>query len=124
MNVQVLIVVLGLIIGVAGGPTLAAADQHIEAKAFLNDCIEKELSSCFAKMDLIESRSKCIRNCCKASMLKARFIIANRNQLVDEMLAKGIAGKCYRVDYYLNQRFLGTLGADAAVASAAAKAGR
>jgi hypothetical protein len=109
MKVQLMVVVFSLMIMVLWVPSMAVADQQSETKAFLASCIEKELASCCCKMEMIDSRSKCIRDCCRMAMLKARFIIDNSEELINEMLENGIAGKCYKVDHYVNQRFLESL---------------
>jgi hypothetical protein len=58
------------------------------------------------------------------AMLKARFIIENREQLIEEMLEDGIVvGKCYKVDYYLNTRFIESLETEPTVAKANVRTG-
>ena len=117
LKVKILGVLLCLVIGVLGLSSIAEAEQQAELRAFLASCIEKELASCCCKMEMIDSRSKCIRDCCRMAMLKARFIIDNREQLINEMLEDDISGgKCYKVDYYLNTRFFESLKAEPTLA--------
>jgi hypothetical protein len=57
------------------------------------------------------SRSKNLRSCSRLAVLKAIFLSANREKLISEMAASGVAMKAYKVDYYLNKRFYENLDA-------------
>ena len=71
--------------------------------------IDKEISVCACKSDMLTSKSDNLRRNARVSVLKAAYYSANREDLIKEMQALGIEAKPYKVDYYLNKRFYNML---------------
>ena len=86
-------------------------DVDRDPAAFYTNCIDKKIACCDCKERLWNSRSKNLRSCSRVAILKAIFLSANREELVREMVANGVALKRYKVDYYLNKRFYENLDA-------------
>jgi hypothetical protein len=80
-------------------------DVGRDSTAFYANCIDKKITCCDGKGEMWDSRSKNLRSCSRLAILKAIFLSANREQLIREMAANGVALKTYKVDYYLNKRF-------------------
>ncbi|MGB5424559.1 MAG: hypothetical protein WBN03_20505 [Desulfobacterales bacterium] len=78
---------------------------------FYANCIDRKITCCDCKGELWHSRSKNLRSCSRLAILKAIFLSANKEQLIREMEASGVAMKTYKVDYYLNKRFYENLNA-------------
>lgn len=89
------------------GETVVGGDPA----AFYANCIDRKITCCDCKGELWHSRSKNLRSCSRLAILKAIFLSANKEQLIREMEASGVAMKTYKVDYYLNKRFYENLNA-------------
>jgi hypothetical protein len=79
-------------------------DVDRDPAAFYANCIDRKITCCDCKGELWNSRSKNLRSCSRLAILKAIFLSANKEQLICEMEASGVAMKMYKVDYYLNKR--------------------
>lgn len=58
-----------------------------------------------AKAGMLDSRSEAVRESANLSSEKAEFCRTNRDQLIDELLAKGYEANPQKVIPYLNHRF-------------------
>ena len=67
----------------------------------IDDCINK----CKAKIKLSDSRSKNLRKTAAISALKAQYLSANKNNLIDQMLETDLQIKKYKVHYFMNAKF-------------------
>ena len=67
----------------------------------IDDCINK----CKAKIKLSDSRSKNLRKTAAISALKAEYLSANKNNLINQMLETDLQIKKYKVHYFMNAKF-------------------
>jgi hypothetical protein len=73
---------------------------------YISECICKNESKAAL---LHTSRSANLKEDGAIYKQKAVFLTNNQNVLVDEMIRKEIGKKPYKVDYYLNKKFNGTI---------------
>ncbi len=73
--------------------------------AFIDDCILK----CESKVSLRHSKLIHIRQEVAKHCLKADFLKRHKGKLVEELIAKDIGTKHYKIHYYLNNRFYSEL---------------
>jgi hypothetical protein len=111
MKTFLILIVLSVVL--AFGAFSASGDIEVDRDpaAFYANCIDKKITGCDCKGGMWNSRSKNLRSCSRRAILKAIFLSANRDQLIREMAANGVAMKVYKVDYYLNKRFYENLDA-------------
>ena len=76
-----------------------------DPEVFYANCIDRKITCCDGKGGMWNSRSKNLRSYSRLAILKAMFLSDNRERLIREMGANGIALKTVAVDYYLNKRF-------------------
>jgi len=69
--------------------------------AFLDECI----SRCESKGSLRDSKLENMRKEAARHNLKADFLKRHKAQLIEELIAKDIGTKDYKIHYYLNNRF-------------------
>jgi hypothetical protein len=102
------------------GALTVSGDTEVdrESAAFYANCIDKKITCCDCKGGMWNSRSKNLRHCSRIAILKAIFLSANKEQLIREMEANGVAMKTYKVDYYLNKRFYENVDASLLTANA------
>jgi hypothetical protein len=67
--------------------------------------IDDYVKKCQSKCKLSNSRSKNLRKTAALSALKADYLTANKNKLIDEMLEAELLIKKYKVYHFLNARF-------------------
>ena len=108
MKSKVLIISLIIIINVLWGPsneTSFSGDLQI-TKEFYESCIVKEIVKCDAKSALLSSsRSLNLRNYAKMKAQEARFLEAEKEALVKQMLEMKLEPKQYKVELFFNSRF-------------------
>lgn len=90
-----------LAVGVGG----AVAGDSPET-TFYRKCIDRKISQCDCKKDLVASRSVHLRNDARISQMKVDFLKQNRAALLLEMQNAELEMKAYKVDYFLNRKFL------------------
>ena len=73
--------------------------------AFIDACILK----CESKGSMRDSRMKHIRQAAAKHCLKADFLKRHKAELIEELIAKDIGTKQYKINYYLNNRFYNEL---------------
>ena len=73
--------------------------------AFIDACILR----CESKGSMRDSKLKHIRQAAARHCLKADFLKRHKAQLIEELIAKDIGTKHYKIDHYLNHRFLNEL---------------
>jgi hypothetical protein len=76
-----------------------------DLKAYYENCIDNRIKCCNCKALRWDSKSKKISCCAMIAMLKAAYFRENKNLLIEEMNAKNIGKKQYKVDHYLNEKF-------------------
>lgn len=92
-----------------GSPTISqmTPGQKLESfyGAFIDDCISKcESKGSLRQSKLIHIRQEAARHC-----LKADFLKRHKGKLVEELIAKDIETKHYKIHYVLNHRFYSEL---------------
>ena len=87
--------------------SIAGENSHIDLKrnlfAYL---IDDRIHKCKAKIKLSESRSKNLRKVAALSALKAQYLNDNKNNLIDQMIETELTVTKYKVDHFLNAKFL------------------
>ncbi len=68
--------------------------------------IDDRIHKCKAKIKLSESRSKNLRKVAALSALKAQYLNDNKNNLIDQMIETELTVTKYKVDHFLNAKFL------------------
>ena len=111
MKALIILIVFSVVFVFGAFSVSGDTDVGRDRAAFFANCIDKKISCCDCKAGMWNSRSKNLRSCSRLAILKAIFLSANREQLIREMEANGVAMKTYKVDYYLNKRFYDNLNA-------------
>ena len=81
-----------------------APGQKMES--FYGDFIDNCILKCEAKGSWLHSKLKHIRQEAARHCLKADFLKSHRAKLIEEMIAQEIGTKHYKINHYLNDRFL------------------
>lgn len=71
----------------------------------LEEIVDNYISACEAKSEMLHSRSINIRRAAMLSCLRASLCRTSKAELVDELVAKKIEAKPYKVHHFLNARF-------------------
>ena len=108
---KTVIIIISVVFVFGAFPVSGDTDVGQDPAAFYANLIDKKITCCDGKGGMWNSRSKNLRSCSRLAILKAIFLSANREQLIREMAANGVAMKAYKVDYYLNKRFYENLDA-------------
>ena len=74
-------------------------------RAELEVIVDNYISACEAKSAMLHSRSVNIRRAAMLSCLRAALCRTSKAELVDELVAKKIEAKPYKVHHFLNARF-------------------
>jgi hypothetical protein len=111
MKTFIILIVFSVVFVFGAFSVSGDTDVGRDAAAFYANYIDKKITCCDGKGRMWNSRSKNLRSCSRLAILKAIFLSANKEQLIREMAANGVALKTYKVDYYLNERFYENLNA-------------
>ncbi len=80
--------------------------DHAERARYYERCIVKEIVKCDSKFfRLSSSKSINLQNYAKMKAQKARFLEAEKEILVKEMIEMQLEPKHYKVELFLNSRF-------------------
>jgi hypothetical protein len=101
-------IVAAVMFVVAVGVGGAVAGDRPETK-FYEKCIDRKISQCDCKKDLMSSRSVHLQNDARISQMKVDFLQQNRTALVLEMQTAELEMKTHKVDCFLNRKFLESL---------------
>ncbi len=103
MKLKAIIVLLAMAIAgmMVTGPAIGGETNRAELEAIVDDYI----SACEAKSAMLNSGSENIRRAAMLSCLRATFCRKARSELIDEMVAKNVEPKPYKVHHFLNARF-------------------
>lgn len=85
----------------AKGPALGGETNRASLEAIVNNYI----SACEAKSAMLNSSSENIRRAAMLSCLRATFCRKSKSELIDEMIARNVKPKPYKVHHFLNARF-------------------
>jgi hypothetical protein len=80
-------------------------DDSMSKKSFYEDAINTEIAQARQMASLMTSRSANLRKEGHRAASKAMFLETHRERLVDDMMAKDIAHKTYKVERFVNDRF-------------------
>ncbi|MGD8342579.1 MAG: hypothetical protein PVI38_01555 [Desulfobacterales bacterium] len=83
------------------GPVVGGETNRTSLEAIVDEYI----SACEAKSAMLNSSSLNIRRAAMLSCLRATFCRTSKTELVDEMVARNIEAKPYKVHHFLNARF-------------------
>ena len=86
-------------------PALGDEMSVVDKRAKLEALLDTHVASCSAKSEMLNSRSETIRKAAIRSCRIASFCITSKEALVEEMLAKNIEPKPYKVSQFLNEKF-------------------
>lgn len=111
MKTLIIFIVCSVVLVFGAFPVSGDTNLGRDPAAFYTNCIDKKITCCDCKGRMWNSRSENLRSCSRLAILKAIFLSANKEQLIREMEANGVAMKTYKVDYYLNKRFYENLDA-------------
>ena len=107
---QAKVLTISLIVGVFAfigllNSTVFSGDQGGIAK-YYGSCIFREIKKCDLKLILLsKSKSKNLQNYAKMEAQKARFLEAEKETLVKEMIKIQLDPKHYKIELFLNSRF-------------------
>ena len=89
--------------------SLSDAGDHAalnQSRIYYEKHINKYISRCQTKVALLKRlKFKNIQKIVITAQHKAAFLSENKDRLIDEMTAKNIGRKQYKVNLYLNKRF-------------------
>jgi hypothetical protein len=80
-------------------------DDAMSHRSFYEDAIDTEIAQSRQMASLMTSRSANLRQKGHREANKAMYLETHREKLVDEMVAKGIEPKTYKVERFVNDRF-------------------
>ena len=108
---QAKVLIMSLIIGVSafmGQLNLTAFSvDHLELAKYFRSCIVKEIVKCDSKLVLLrKSKSKNLQDYAKIEAQKAEYFNVEKEMLVKEMIEMQLKPKHYKVELFLNNRFL------------------
>ncbi|MGD8303041.1 MAG: hypothetical protein PVI55_11530 [Desulfobacterales bacterium] len=83
------------------GPVVSGEINRMSLEAI----VDQYISACEAKSAMLDSSSVNIRQAAMLSCLRATFCRRSKTELVDEMVARNIEAKPYKVRHFLNARF-------------------
>lgn len=103
MKLKAIIVLSAMVIAgmMVTSPAMGGETNRAELEAIVDDYI----SACEAKSAMLNSSSENIRRAAMISCLRATFARKSRSELIDEMVARKIEPKPYKVHHFLNARF-------------------
>ncbi len=82
------------------------SSDHAERAKYYESCIVKKIVKCDSKFAMLSSsRSLNLQNYAKMEAQKARFLEAEKEILVKEMMEMQLEPKHYKVELFLNSRF-------------------
>ena len=82
-------------------PALSGETHRAELEAI----VDKYIAACEAKSAMLDSRSENIRRSAMRACLRASFCRTSRAELIDELVARNVEPKPYKVHHFLNARF-------------------
>ena len=86
----------------------AFSEDNEKMAKYYNSCIVKKIKNCNSKVILLSSsESKNLQEYAAIQKLKAKFLEAEKDLLVQEMLELKLEPKHYKVEQFLNSRFFG-----------------
>ncbi len=108
---QAKVLTISLIIGFSAfiGPlnSTAFSGDHEETANYYESCIVREIVKCGLKMVLLrKSKSKNLQEYAQMEAQKAEFFKAEKDMLVKEMVEMQLEPKRYKVNLFLNSRFV------------------
>lgn len=109
MKSKALITSLMITVCAFWGPlnSIALSGDHEERTKYYESCIMKEIVKCKSKLVLLSSsKSEYLQNYAEMEAQKARFLEAEKEILVKEMTDMQLELKHYKVELFLNSRFL------------------
>ena len=80
-------------------------DDAMSKRTFYEDAIDTEIAQSRQMASLMTSRSANLRKEGHRAASKAMFLETHRDKLVDDMMAKDIEPKTYKVERFVNDRF-------------------
>ena len=103
MRLQAIIMLSAMVIAgmMATGPAMGGETNRADLEAI----VDAYISACEAKSAMLNSSSENIRRAAMLSCLRATFCRKSRSELIDEMVAKNVEPKPYKVHHFLNARF-------------------
>ncbi len=106
INAIIMLSVMVMVGMMLTGPARGGETDRAELEAIVDDYI----SACEAKSAMLNSSSKNIRRAAMRSCLRAMFCRTSKDALIDELVAKNVEPKPYKVHHFLNARFDETVG--------------
>lgn len=94
-----------LAMAVVATPAIGSGNEVKSQRAYFEQAIDKEISSCQNKCTLLSSRSANLRMKGNLAASKAIFLQTNKEELIEKMVASGLKPKPYKVDLFLNHEF-------------------
>ena len=111
MYVKVLIICIIVCISAFIGPLTSTAfsgGDHADIAKYYEGCIVREIAKCESKLVLLAtSKSKNLKDYVALKALKAKFLNAEKEVLIEEMVEMQLEPKQYKVELYLRSRFHG-----------------
>ncbi len=83
-------------------------DDAMPKRTYYEDAIDTEIAQSRQMASLMTSRSENLRKKGHREASKAMFLETHRDTLVEDMMAKNLEPKTYKVERYLNDRFSST----------------
>ena len=108
MRVKTLIIGLIICATVFWGPvnTISFSDNSGEISNFYKNCVLKEIAKCESKIDLLKTtKSKNLQEDVEKEALKAKFLKAEMNLLIEKMIELKIEPRHHKVELFLNSQF-------------------
>ena len=107
MKTEVLIIIFMVSVMIIAGVVIVSAQLQPDEqlKKFYEDYIAEKIAKCKSKTILKTSKSENLRLTAKKASKKARFLMLNRDQLVNGMIQQDIGQKPYKIEHFLNSHF-------------------
>jgi hypothetical protein len=103
MKIKAIMILSAMVIAgmMVKGPALGDETN----RAHLEAIVDNYISACEAKSEMLNSGSENIRRAAMLSCLRATFCRKSKSKLIDEMVARNVEPKPYKVHHFLNARF-------------------
>jgi hypothetical protein len=98
-------VVITLVVLVWISPAVCQTDDRTKMRTLYAKMIDNCIKKCKSKAAWSDSRSENIRKAAALASIKMKYLSTYRDNLIQQMIAKEIQLKSYKIQYFLNTQF-------------------
>jgi len=98
-------VVFAMVMLVWISPAVSQLDNRAKMIPLYAQMIDNCVQKCESKAAMSDSKSKNIRRAAALALIKMKYLSTYRENLIQQMIAKEIQLKSYKIQYFLNTQF-------------------